>query len=69
MQKPVLISVPVVSTVPPKVFWSFQLYLYLELSLFLRWAIVALLGNLSLLITSIFFSLFNSSEFSAIDDG
>ena len=34
MQKPVLISVPVpvVSTVPPKVSWSFELNLYLELT-------------------------------------
>ena len=32
MQKPVLVSVPVVSTVPPKVVWSFELYLYLELT-------------------------------------
>ena len=32
MQKPVLISVPVISTVPPKVSWSFELYLYLELT-------------------------------------
>ena len=34
MQKPVLISVPVsiVSTVPPKVSWSFEIYLYLELT-------------------------------------
>ena len=33
-QKPVLTSVPVpiVSTVPPKVFWNFVLYLYLELT-------------------------------------
>ena len=34
MQKPVLISVPVpvISTVPTKVSWSFILYLYLELT-------------------------------------
>ena len=34
MQKSVLISVPVpvVSTVPPEVSWSFELYLYLELT-------------------------------------
>ena len=34
MQKPVLVSVQVsvVSTVPPKVAWSFELYLYLELT-------------------------------------
>ena len=34
MQKPVLIlvPVPVVSTVPTKVVWSFELYLYLELT-------------------------------------
>ena len=34
MQKLVLVSVPdpVVSTVPPKVAWSFKLYLYLELT-------------------------------------
>ena len=34
MQKPVLVSVPVpvVSTVPPKVAWSFELYLYIELT-------------------------------------
>ena len=33
MQKPVLVSVPVpvFSTVPPKVSWGFELYLYLEL--------------------------------------
>ena len=34
MQKPVLVSVPVpvVSTVPPKVAWSLELYLYFELT-------------------------------------
>ena len=32
MQSPVLISVPVVSTAPPKVSWSFKLYFYLELT-------------------------------------
>ena len=32
MQKPVLFSVPVVSTFPPKVAWSFELYLYTELT-------------------------------------
>ena len=30
MRKPVLVSV--VSTVPPKIAWSFELYLYLELT-------------------------------------
>ena len=32
MQNPALISVPVVSTVQPKVSWSLELYLYLELT-------------------------------------
>ena len=34
MQKEVLVSVPVpvVSTVPPKVAWSFELYLYMKLT-------------------------------------
>ena len=32
MQKSVLVSVPVVSTVLPKVAWSFELYLYIELT-------------------------------------
>ena len=34
MQKSVLVlvPVPVVSTVPPKVTWSFELYLYIELT-------------------------------------
>ena len=27
-----MVSVPVVSTVPPKVAWSFKLYLYIELT-------------------------------------
>ena len=52
MQKPFLISVPVVSTVPPKVSWGFESYLYLELTI-PQWAIIALLGNLFFLLCTL----------------
>ena len=45
MQKLVLVLVLVVSTVPPKVAWSFELYLYLELTV-PQWTIVALLDDM-----------------------